>query len=155
MAAAAIARPRVTRVKPRLRVAPPPRIIIPVQQLDNSRVKRVADPREIRTVMMCLVVGVLVFAGLLVLAWEQFAIVKDGYDIADLKAKRESLVEDNKTLASQAATLRNPARITDYATASLGMTQPKSGQVVHFDSPMAPVEGEPVMAHLHPYTGKP
>ena len=159
MAAAAIARPRFarkpSRAQSRPRAVPPARTFHPVQELDNSRVKRVADPREIRTVMMCLLVGAMVFAGVLTLAWEQFAIVKDGYDIADLKAKRENLVEDNKTLASQAATLRNPERISNYAAASLGLIQPKQGQVVHFETPLPPSEGEPVMARLHPYGGKP
>jgi len=159
MAAAAIARPRIaarkSRSKSGLRAVPPARTFHPVQDLDNSRVRRVADPREIRAVMMYLLVGAMVFVGVLSLAWEQFAVVKYGYDIADLKTKRDNLMEDNKTLASQAATLRNPERINNYATASLGLTQPKQGQVVHFDIPLPPSEGEPVMARLHPYGGKP
>jgi cell division protein FtsL len=164
MAAAAIARPRVARKPSRSklnwaktgpRAVPPARTFHPVQEIDNTRIRRIADPREIRAVMMWLLVGAMVFVGLLSVAWEQYAIVKDGYDIADLKTKRDNLTEENHTLASQAAALSEPSRITDYATASLGMTAPKQGQVVHFDTPLPPSEGEPVMARLHPYGGKP
>jgi len=161
--AAAIARPSTARprharkpsTKTGPRAVPPARTFHPVQEIDNTRIRRIADPREIRTVLMYLMVGALVFVGIISVAWEQYAIVKDGYDIADLKTKRDNLAEENRTLASQAAALSEPSRITDYVTARLGMTAPKQGQVVHFDTPLPPSEGEPVMARLHPYGGKP
>ncbi len=156
MAAAAVARPvPKPRGRVALRAVPAPRMFHSVQEIDNSRVKRVSDPREGRTLMLYVAISVLVFLGLLGLAWEQFAIVKAGYEINDLKAKREQLVEDNKTLGSQIALLSKPERVTNYATVQLGLTQPKQSQVVRFDTPLPSPEGEPVLARLHPYGGKP
>src|SRR5258708_10610443 len=125
MAAAAIAVARAARklkVKTgtKLRTVPQPRAIPSVQEIDNSRVKRVADRREARTVGLYLMIGLIAFACCIGVAYQQFAIVKDGYDIADLKTKRDDLIQENKRLASQMAALRNPERISNYASASLG-----------------------------------
>jgi hypothetical protein len=158
MAAAAIAVARAAR-KPRtksaLRAVPQASAIHSVQEIDNTRVKRVADPREARTVGLYMMIGLLAFAACIGVAYQQFAIIKDGYDIADLKTKRDDLIQDNKRLASQMAALRNPERISNYASASLGLVAPKQGQVVRFETPLPPTEGEPVMARLQPYGGKP
>ena len=136
-----------TKSKPRL-AAPLPPEIHSVQEIDNSRLRRIADPREFRTMMFCLAVGAFVFVAFLGFCWQQFAIVKDGYDIADLKAKRDALVEENKILASQAATLRNPERVSNYAYASLGLTQPKQGQILRMEPVLPGSEAEPVLARL-------
>jgi hypothetical protein len=160
MAAAALANiaARVTtrpRAKTGPRLATPPKPFHFVQDIDNSRVRRVADPREIRVLLSYLTAGTFVFVAALLFAWQQFAIIRDGYDIADLKSRRDTLVEENKILDSQVATLRNPERVSNYALASLGLAQPKQGQVIRLDTPLPAAEGEPVLARLHPYGGKP
>jgi hypothetical protein len=144
-------KPRVSRkAGPRLAVVPS-REFHPVQEIDNSRVRRVADPREIRNLLFYLAIGACVFASVLLFSWQQFAIVKDGYEIADLKARRDALIEDNKILGVRVEALHTPERLSNVAVATLGLTQPKQGQVIHLDNPLPAVEGEPVVASLHPY----
>src|SRR5258708_9623947 len=89
-------KPRHSRKAGRRLAVVPSREFHPVQEIDNSRVRRVADPREIRTMLFYLAIGACVFVGVLAFSWQQFAIVKDGYEIADLKARRDGLIEDNK-----------------------------------------------------------
>jgi hypothetical protein len=154
MAAAAIARVQTktrTARKNGPRLAARPSEFISVQTLDNTRVKRVTDPREFRRVMFYLTVGAIVFASVLAFSWQQYAIVQDGYAIADLKAKRDALIEDNKILGAHVEALHTPEHLSNVAIATLGMTQPKQGQVIHLDSAMPVAEGEPVVATLHPY----
>jgi hypothetical protein len=119
-----------------------------VQEIDNSRIRRISDPRELRAVLLYFAIGVMAFAAVLAFAGEQFAIIKDGYDISDLQARRETLIEANKTLRAEAATLRNPERVSNYALANLGLTQPKEGQVVRMESPIPAGAGEAILARL-------
>jgi hypothetical protein len=118
-----------------------------VQEIDNSRVRRQFDPREGRAVLLYLAVTALVCTAFLGFAWQQFAILKDGYTISELQDKRDSLVEANRTLESRAAALRAPDRIGQYAMKNLGLAPPKEGQVMRLDSPL-PTESAPVMARL-------
>lgn len=144
-----VATPARTAVKARARAGSrnAAREIQFVQDVDNSRVRRVADPREFRNVLFCIAIVTLLFAAGLAFAWEQFAIIQDGYQIADLQGKRESLIEANKVLRAQVAALRSPERIATYASSHLGMTQPVEGQVVRLQNP-TPSDAEPVMAKL-------
>ena len=118
-----------------------------VQEIDNSRVRRQFDPREGRAVLLYVATFALVCGAFLAFAWQQFAILKDGYTISELQDKRDRLVEANRTLESQAAALRTPDRITKYAMNNLGLVPPKEGQVVRLENPL-PAEGEAVMAKL-------
>ena len=148
MAAAAIPRrashriPRETR-----RYSPPAGEIYYVKQIDNGRVRRVADPREKREFLLWLLVGVLLFAAGLVYTLERFTLIRSGYTIADLKGKRDTLVESNRKLRLEEASLRSPERIDSLAR-NLGLSQPGEGQVVRLENPVPAANGEVVVARL-------
>jgi cell division protein FtsL len=149
------ATPARTAVKPRAKTVARPvsraksREIYFVQEIDNSRVRRQFDPREWRTVLLYLAVTVVVCGAFLAFTWQQFAILRDGYTISELQDKRDKLIEANRTLESQVASLRTPDRITRYAVNNLGLVPPKEGQVVRLENPLpAGTESEPVMARL-------
>ncbi len=148
--------PARTAVRPRAQAVARPRNtsreMYFVQEIDNSRVRRQFDPREGRAVLLYVAVFALACSAFLAFAWQQFAILKDGYAISELQDKRDSLVEANRTLESQAAALRRPDRITTYAMNNLGLAPPKQGQVVRLDNPL-PAQSDPVMARLQGQPG--
>jgi cell division protein FtsL len=143
--------PTRVRAKERAQSAPRPRAgsqeIFFEQEIDNSRVRRQFDPREGRAVLLYFAAFALVCTAFLAFAWQQFAVLKDGYAISELQDKRDSLVQANRTLESEVARLSTPDRITRYATNKLGLVPPKEGQVVRLENPL-PVASEPVMAKL-------
>jgi cell division protein FtsB len=143
--------PARTAVKTRAKAAVRPRAasreFYYEQEIDNSRVRRQFDPREGRAVLLYVAMFALVCTAFLAFAWQQFAILKDGYAISELQDKRDSLVQANRTLDSQVAALRTPDRIGRYAMNNLGLVAPKEGQVVRLGNPL-PAESEPVMAKL-------
>jgi cell division protein FtsL len=149
--------PARTAVKVRAQSASRPRSasreIYFEQEIDNSRVRRQFDPREARAVLLIVAAFALLCTAGLAFAWQQFAILKDGYTISELQDKRDSLVQANRTLESEVARLSTPDRITKYAMNNLGLVPPKEGQVVRLESP-APSSGEPVMAKLQVQPGR-
>ena len=116
-----------------------------VKHIDNSRVVRVADPRERRELLLWLLAGVLVFGLGLAYTLERFALVQYGYTIADMKTKRDTLIEANRRLRLEEASLRSPERIDAFARQVLGLQPTTEGQVVRLEPPV-PADGEAVVA---------
>jgi len=118
------------------------------KNIDNSRVVKVDDPgrsREMRAFSVAL--GILC---LLVLsyAWQHFRSIEYGYKISELKSQRDSLVEMNRALRLEEASLRDPERI-DMLARKMGMVSPQPGQVIRMDTVM-PDSDVNVMASVAP-----
>ena len=116
-----------------------------LKQIDNSRVVRVADPEERRQFLFWLLLGTLVFGAVLASAGMRFAVIRNDYTIADLKGRRDTLLESNRKLVLEEASLRSPERI-DAIARQLGMAPPLEGQVVRMEAPLAPSDGAVVLA---------
>ncbi len=68
--------------------------------------------------------------GSLVYVWSRIQVIQVGYEISNaMKAGRE-LVEENKRLRVEAATLKSYSRIERIAAEELGMMKPGPGQVI-------------------------
>src|ERR1041385_1317116 len=79
--------------------------------IDNSRLVRVSDPqrrREIRIFSTCVIA---LFLLVMFYAWQHFSSIEYGYKIEAQKAERDRLVEVNRALKLEAASLRDPGRI--------------------------------------------
>jgi cell division protein FtsL len=118
------------------------------KNIDNSRLVKVDDPqrnREMKTfgiALACLCLLVLSYA------WQHFKAIEYGYAISELKTQRDSLVEANRALRLEEASLRDPERI-DKLAKGLGLVSPQPGQVVRLDT--APSDtGMPVLASAAP-----
>ncbi len=92
--------------------------------------------------------GPMLFSAGLAYAWERFALVRHGYAIERLKAEREALVESNRQLRLEEASLSNPERIDAIARADLGLKPPDPKQVVHLEDSAPPADGTVVTARL-------
>ena len=133
-------------------VAPPARVrsaITPeiyfAKRIDNSRLVKVADARRSRemfafgAVLCCLFVLVMMYT------WQHFSAIEYGYKIEAAKAQRDALLEANRTLRLEEASLRDPGRI-DMLARQMGLQSPAAGQVVHLGD--APESGGAVLASV-------
>lgn len=118
------------------------------KQIDNSRLVKVEDPRRSRE--MKYFVGSLAFLFLLVFTytWQHFKAIEYGYQVEQAKRDLNSLVEMNRALRTEDASLRNPERI-DMLARRIGLVPPEPGQIIRMDSAAADSQG-PVMASNAP-----
>jgi cell division protein FtsL len=116
--------------------------------IDNSRLVKVEDPRRAREMRQFGVALVCFFLFVMAYAFQHFKAIEYGYKIESLKAQRESLVEMNRALRLEEASLRDPERI-DRMARELGLQSPQAGQVMRMDTAM-PEPSSSVMASLTP-----
>ncbi len=115
--------------------------------IDNSRLVKISDPKRRREIRMFSACVAALFVMMLVYAWQHFRSIEYGYKIEAQKAERERLVEMNRTLKLEAASLRDPGRI-DTLARQMGLESPEPGQVIQ----MNPDETGAVMAQATPVT---
>jgi len=112
--------------------------------IDNSRLVRVADTKRSREMTQFACAMAILFMLVMVYAWQHFSAVEYGYRIEALKSQRDSLVETNRALRLEEASLRDPERI-DLLARRMGLETAHAGQVVRIE-PSAKDPGVPVMA---------
>lgn len=112
-----------------------------VQQIDNSHVVRVADPRRRRELRVFLGAVAVLFALFFGYAWQRYEMVRLGYQIEAARQQQSNLEQWNRGLELQQAALRDPNRIYGLAEARLGMQNAQPGQILAMDA--APLPGNP------------
>jgi len=114
--------------------------------IDNSRLVKISDPRRRREIRMFSASVAALFLLMMFYAWQHFSSIEYGYKIEAQKSERERLVEVNRTLKLEEASLRDPGRI-DVLARQMGLESPQPGQVVHLDADEA---GASVIAQATP-----
>jgi len=92
-----------------------------------------AGPRPASRKSHLLPLGILLFfliGGSLVYVWSRIEVIQVGYEISNALKTGRGLVEENKRLRVEAATLKSYSRIEKIAIEELGMMKPGSGQVI-------------------------
>jgi cell division protein FtsL len=102
---------------------------VTVKRIDNSRLVRMASPRQWREFWRMTGLGAALAALLLVYAAQHFRCLRVQYQLEELNARRAESAELNGQLKLQAAVLRAPGRIDELARGRLGLTAPVPGQV--------------------------
>src|SRR6266566_7178334 len=115
--------------------------------VDNSRLVKVEDPRRTREMRQFGVALGCLFLLVMAYAFQHFKAIEYGYKIEALKSQREGLVEMNRALRLEEASLRDPERI-DRMARELGLQSPQAGQVIRID--VTPDAAVPVVASLTP-----
>jgi len=77
-----------------------------------------------------IVIGLLFMTAPLTFVWFRIGITNIDYQIAGEMNRRDILLEENKKLKVEIATLKSPRRIESIARAKLGMHYPERGQVI-------------------------
>lgn len=109
--------------------------------IDNSRIVREIDPRarrELRTVFGLVLALV---AALALYAWPHMELRQTGLDILRLQRVRERLVERNRKLRLEKASLEDLQRVEALASVELGLSAPAAHDVVVVEPPRPIVEG--------------
>jgi cell division protein FtsL len=109
--------------------------------IDNSRVVRQADPRTTRELLGLLVLVGLVVAGLVLYAWPHFAVRETGNASNRLSQERDRLLEENRKLRLEKASLCELSRVERIATRKLGLEVPTPDQVIVVERPKSPPPG--------------
>ncbi len=81
-------------------------------------------------------------------AFQHFKAIEYGYKIEALKSQRDGMVEMNRSLRLEEASLRDPERI-DRMARELGLQSPQAGQVIRMDGALPEGSGS-VVASLTP-----
>ena len=116
--------------------------------LDNSRLVKVEDPRRSREMRQFGIALSCLFLFVMAYAFQHFKAIEYGYKIESLKAQRDSLVEVNRALRLEEASLRDPERI-DRMARELGLQSPQAGQIIRMDTALPEASGS-VVATLTP-----
>jgi hypothetical protein len=118
------------------------------KSIDNSRLVKLEDPRRGREMKQFGVALACLFLLVMTYAWQHFKSVEYGYKIAELKSQHDGLVEVNRALRLEEASLRDPERIDGLAR-QLGLQSPRAGQVLRLDTSL-PENTGPEMASVAP-----
>ena len=118
------------------------------KSIDNSRLVKVEDPRRAREMRQFGMALAFLFLFVMGYAFQHFKAIEYGYKIESLKLQRDNLIEMNRALRLEEASLRDPERI-DRMARELGLQSPQAGQVVRMDSSMPEASGS-VVASLAP-----
>jgi hypothetical protein len=110
--------------------------------IDNSRLVKVSDPQRRREIRIFSAAVAALFMVMMFYAWQHFSSIETGYRIEAQKAERDRLVEVNRTLTLEAASLRDPGRI-DALARKMGLESTQPGQVIRLNPEDV---GAPIMA---------
>jgi cell division protein FtsL len=120
------------------------------KSIDNSQVVREVDPRSSRDLWL-LVALVAALAGSLGLyAWPTLMMRQTGTASEQLSRERERLVEENRKLRLEKATLEDLRRVEAIARRDLGLATPAPESLVVVERPSAPPEGSQVASGASP-----
>jgi cell division protein FtsL len=112
---------------------PDPVLVIP-KAIDNSQVVREVDPRSSRDLFWLLALVAVLVGGLTLYAWPHFQLRQTSYATEQMAREKERLLEENRKLRLEKATLENLGRVETIAVRDLGLAPPSSERVVVVES---------------------
>src|SRR5579863_1511236 len=114
--------------------------------IDNSRLVKLEDPKRSREMRQFGIALTCLFLLVMTYTWQHFKAIEYGYKVESLRSQRDGLLEMNRALRLEEASLRSPDRI-DKLAREYGMLPPRAGQVIRMDSAL-PDAGTPVIASV-------
>ena len=118
-----------------------PVILVTPKAIDNSKVVREVDPRSSRDLWWLVAVVATLVGGLVLYAWPHLQVREvDGARVR-MSRERERLVEENRKLRLEKASLENLRRIEQIAVRDLGLRPPPPEKLVVVERPAPAPEG--------------
>lgn len=106
--------------------------------IDNSQVVREVDPRMSRDIWLLLFLVAALTGGLVLYAWPNLELREAARVKEQMSRERERLVEENRKLRLEKATLENLKRVESIAVKELGLQPPAPDSLLVVERP-APV----------------
>lgn len=107
-------------------------------KLDNSQIVRERDPRANRDLVFLLVGVAVLVCGAVLYAWPHLEMRQTGIVTEQMQRERDRLVEENRKLRLEKASLENLQRVESIATRNLRLERPPAENVYIVEAP-APV----------------
>jgi cell division protein FtsL len=117
-------------------------------RIDNSQVVREVDPRASRDLWWLLVLVMTLVGGLVLYAWPHLQIRETSRAQDRMSRQRERLLEENRKLRLEKASLENLRRVENIATRELGFSSPPTARVVVIERARTPVPGAQIAKEL-------
>ena len=114
-----------------------PVMLVP-KAIDNSQVVREVDPRSSRDLWWLVAVVATFVLGLVLYAWPHLQVRQVDSDRVRMSRERESLVEVNRKLRLEKASLQNLNRVEQIAVRDLGLRPPAPESLIVVER-LAPV----------------
>lgn len=116
-------------------------VVLGGKAIDNSQVVREVDPRSYRDLFLLLLAVAALVAGLVMYAWPHLQLRETALAKERLSRERERLVEENRKLRLERASLQSLRRVETIATRELGFVAPPAERVLVVERPRAVPEG--------------
>jgi len=121
-----------------------PAIVVP-KAIDNSKVVREVDPRSSRDLWWLVAVVATLVLGLVLYAWPHLQVRQVDSERVRMSREREQLVEANRKLRLEKASLENLKRVEQIAVRDLGLRPPPAESLVVVER-VAPIQEGALMA---------
>jgi len=95
---------------------------------EDSRVK--AKEKKLNLFILFTLLMVFFIGGSLFYVWSRIQVIQLGYEISNALKEERALIETNKKLRLEIATLKSYGRIEKFAVEELRMAKPKPEQVI-------------------------
>ena len=109
--------------------------------IDNSQVVREIDPRSSRDLWLLLFLVATLAGGMVFYAWPHFEMRQTALAKEQMERERGRLIEQNRKLRLEKASLENLRRVETIAIRDLGLLPPAPEQVVVVEKPKEVPEG--------------
>lgn len=113
-------------------------------KLDNSQVVRDRDPRASRDLVWLLVLVFVLVGGVVFYAWPHLELRQTGIARERMQRERERLVEENRKLRLEKASLEDLQRVQAIAEKQLGLKRPAPENVYVVEVPASVPDGAAV-----------
>jgi cell division protein FtsL len=104
----------------------------------NSAIVREIDQARQRQLWRAAIIGGVLVSVLLFSAWQQFELVRNGYEMERLQQEHAEEQEVNRHLRLEIQTLKSPRRIEEIATKKLHLIAPGRDQAIIIERVTAP-----------------
>ena len=91
-----------------------PEIYFP-KAIDNTRLVKIEDPKRSREMRQFGIALTCLFLLVMTYTWQHFKAIEYGYKVESLRSQRDGLLEMNRALRLEQASLRSPERIDKLA----------------------------------------
>jgi len=109
-----------------------------LKSIDNSGIVRQVDPKTSRDLVALLFLAAVLVSSLGLYAWPHFKMRQLETQTEQMQRERDRLIEENRKLRLEKASLEDLARVESIAVKQLGLEKPLADKIVIVETTEAP-----------------